>query len=153
MSPMVNREDRERIQALEERAVQRDREVAELSPRLSPGGADFAWPTATVEAIRASSPLHSPAVPPNPSAPAPSGLSVSATKPPNAPSDAAAPDPPPPQAPPPALSAVALPAATAGFASLIIADFPALFTEFRGKRFTLPWRGSRNGFGVGDFHG
>jgi hypothetical protein len=40
----------------------------------------------------------------------------------------------------------------AGFASLIVADFPALFAEFRGKRFALLWRGSRDGFGKGDFH-
>jgi hypothetical protein len=40
-----------------------------------------------------------------------------------------------------------------GFASLIVADFPALFAEFRGKRFTLLWRGSRDGFGARDFHG
>jgi hypothetical protein len=40
-----------------------------------------------------------------------------------------------------------------GFASLIVADFPALFTEFRGKRFTLLWRGSRDGFRERDFHG
>jgi hypothetical protein len=65
----------------------------------------------------------------------------------------AAPDPPPPQAPPPAPSAVALPAAPPGFASLIVADFPALFAEFGGKRFTLLWRGSRDGFGARDFHG
>jgi hypothetical protein len=39
-----------------------------------------------------------------------------------------------------------------GFASLIITDFPALFAEFLGKRFTLLWRGSRDGFGAGDFH-
>jgi hypothetical protein len=41
----------------------------------------------------------------------------------------------------------------AGFASLIVADFPALFAEFRGKHFTLLWRGSRDGFGAHDFHG
>jgi hypothetical protein len=40
----------------------------------------------------------------------------------------------------------------AGFAPLIAADFPALFAEFRGKRFTLLWRGSRHGFGARDFH-
>jgi hypothetical protein len=39
-----------------------------------------------------------------------------------------------------------------GFASLIVADFPALFAEFRRKRFTLLWRGSRDGFGADDFH-
>jgi hypothetical protein len=41
----------------------------------------------------------------------------------------------------------------AGFASLIVADFPALFAEFHGKRSTLLWRGSRHGFDAGDFHG
>jgi hypothetical protein len=39
-----------------------------------------------------------------------------------------------------------------GFSSLIVADFPALFAEFRNKRFTLLWRGSRDGFGARDFH-
>jgi hypothetical protein len=47
---------------------------------------------------------------------------------------------------------VALPLPPAPFASLIIADFPALFTEFRGKRFMLLWRGSRDGFGRRHFH-
>jgi hypothetical protein len=102
--------------------------------------------------------------------------SVSAAKPPNAPSTAAAPDPRPavrplPQAPPAAPSAVALPATPAGFASLIVAAFPALFgegapkkslfsrptppgisAEYRVKRFTLLWRGSRDGFGAREFH-
>jgi hypothetical protein len=36
---------------------------------------------------------------------------------------------------------------------LIVADFPAVFAEFGGKRFSLLWRGSRNGFGAADFHG
>jgi hypothetical protein len=56
--------------------------------------------------------------------------------------------------PKPAVPSVPLPPqAPAGFASLIVADFPALFAEFRGKRFTLLWRGTLNGFGAGDFHG
>jgi hypothetical protein len=58
----------------------------------------------------------------------------------------------PPQAPPPAPSAVALPPAPAGFASLIVADFLPLFAEFGGKRFALLWRGSHEGFGGRDFH-
>jgi hypothetical protein len=37
--------------------------------------------------------------------------------------------------------------------SLIVADFPAIFSEFRGKRFTLLWRGSRDGFLAKEFHG
>jgi hypothetical protein len=51
----------------------------------------------------------------------------------------------------PAPSALSV-SAPAGFASLIVADFPALFAEFRGKRFMLLWRGSRDGFRADDFH-
>jgi hypothetical protein len=40
----------------------------------------------------------------------------------------------------------------AGFASLIVAGFPALLAEFGGKRFPLLWRGSREGFCAEDFH-
>jgi hypothetical protein len=35
----------------------------------------------------------------------------------------------------------------------VVSDFPRLFDEFRGKRFALLWRGSRDGFRAGDFHG
>jgi hypothetical protein len=31
--------------------------------------------------------------------------------------------------------------------SAIVADFPKLFEDFKQKRFTLLWRGSRDGFG------
>jgi hypothetical protein len=48
--------------------------------------------------------------------------------------------------------AVLLPSAPEGFASLIVADFPVLFAEFRWKHFTLLWRGSGDGFGAGCFH-
>jgi hypothetical protein len=48
---------------------------------------------------------------------------------------------------------VVLPPAPAGFASLIVADFPALFAEFGEKHFTLLWRGSRHGCGARHFHG
>jgi hypothetical protein len=37
--------------------------------------------------------------------------------------------------------------------SLIVSDFPEIFAEFRGKRFSLLWRGGRDGFGAADFHG
>jgi hypothetical protein len=127
MSAMVDHQARKRIEALEERAMQRDRETAELSAQLSRAAADFARLAATIEAIRASRPHPSPAIPSTTPAP--------------------------PQALPPAPSAVALPAAPAGFASLMAADFSALFPEFRGKRFTLLWRGGRDGFGARDFHG
>jgi hypothetical protein len=36
--------------------------------------------------------------------------------------------------------------------SQIISDFPEIFAEFRGRRFSLLWRGSRDGFGASGFH-
>jgi hypothetical protein len=38
------------------------------------------------------------------------------------------------------------------FDSLIISKFPTLFIDFRGKRFNLLWRGSRDGFSATQFH-
>jgi hypothetical protein len=34
----------------------------------------------------------------------------------------------------------------------MISGFPEIFAEFRGKRFSLLWRGSRDGFKVREFH-
>jgi hypothetical protein len=39
-----------------------------------------------------------------------------------------------------------------GWNSAIVPVFPKLFNDFRIKRFTLLWRGSRNGFGGRDLH-
>jgi hypothetical protein len=36
--------------------------------------------------------------------------------------------------------------------SQIISDFPEIFAEFRNQRFSLLWRGSRDGFTAADFH-
>jgi hypothetical protein len=36
--------------------------------------------------------------------------------------------------------------------STIISDFPEIFAEFRGKRFEILWRGSRDGFAASEFH-
>jgi hypothetical protein len=36
--------------------------------------------------------------------------------------------------------------------SVIVPTLPDLFAEFRGKRFSLLWRGGRDGFGARDFH-
>jgi hypothetical protein len=36
--------------------------------------------------------------------------------------------------------------------SLIISGFPEIFAEFRGKKFSLLWRGSRDGFTAEEFH-
>jgi hypothetical protein len=121
---MVDQEARQRIQALEAQGVERDREIADLSARLL-------RLATTLEAIRveAARRVDSPAVPSNLPVPKAAVPSV--------------PAPPFPALPPP----------PAGFASLIVSEFPALFAEFRGKRFTLLWRGSRDGFGARDFHG
>jgi hypothetical protein len=114
------------IQALEAQGVQRDREIADLSGRLSPLAA-------TLEAIRAGAPgARVPA--PAPAVPAieerRSKISMLKKR-----------------------LRMALPPPPTGFASLILAEFPALFAGFGGKRFTLLWGGSRDGFGAGDFHG
>jgi hypothetical protein len=37
--------------------------------------------------------------------------------------------------------------------SVILSNCPAIFAEFRRKRFALLWRGGRDGFGARDFHG
>jgi hypothetical protein len=110
---MVDREARERIRALEAQGVQRDREIARLSGRLS-------RLATTLEAVHpeAAQPIDSAAVPPNLPMPKPT-----------------------------------VPQGPAPFASLIVSQFPALFAEFRGKRFSLLWRGSRDGFGADNFHG
>jgi hypothetical protein len=39
------------------------------------------------------------------------------------------------------------------FDSQIISDIPDIFAEFQGKRFSLLWRGSRDGFKAQKFHG
>jgi hypothetical protein len=36
--------------------------------------------------------------------------------------------------------------------SRIISDFPEIFTDFRGKRFSFLWRNSRDGFEANEFH-
>jgi hypothetical protein len=38
------------------------------------------------------------------------------------------------------------------FDSRIISHFPEIFAEFKKKRFSLLWRGSRDGFGASAFH-
>jgi hypothetical protein len=48
---------------------------------------------------------------------------------------------------------VGLPPALAGFSSLMVFQFPARFAELTGKRFTLLWRGARDGSTVRDFDG
>jgi hypothetical protein len=40
-----------------------------------------------------------------------------------------------------------------GWHSAIVPDFPKLFEDFKTRKFTLLWRGNRDGFGACDFHG
>jgi hypothetical protein len=117
---MVDREARERIQTLEAQGVQRDREIADLSARLS-------RLAAMLEAIRTGRSAPAPAVPAVEELRSEMSMVKSPLQMPLSPP-------------------------TARFASLIVSQFPALFAEFRGKRFTLLWRGSCDGFGVDDFH-
>jgi hypothetical protein len=56
-----------------------------------------------------------------------------------------------PAKPPPA-AAPAVVAPPGRLESLIVGEYPPLFEEFRAKRFTLLWRGSRDGFTAGEFH-
>jgi hypothetical protein len=125
---MVDRQDRERIQALEQRSARRDCEIAELSSAIS-------RLAATVEAIRASLRLPSLAVPPNPptpgcGCPAPSGPAIEELR-----------------------AEILLLKVWRAPMSLIVPDFPAFFAEFGGNRLTLLWRGSRDGFRARAFHG
>jgi hypothetical protein len=39
-----------------------------------------------------------------------------------------------------------------GWNSAIVPAFPKLFEDFKKNQFTLLWRGSRDGFGCGEFH-
>jgi hypothetical protein len=39
-----------------------------------------------------------------------------------------------------------------GWNSVIVPDFPKLFEDFKKEKFTLLWRGSRDGFDARDFH-
>jgi hypothetical protein len=158
MAGIVDHGVRNRIRALEERAMRRDREIAELSARFLPLGTK-------VNPIEDSgSSTMPPPIPPRAlSSPVPPDPPISST--PANPSRLPSPS----QPPPPAAAAVELPPAPIGFASLIVTVFPglfdppikksffsrttpALFAEFRGKRFTLLWRGSRDGFLAQNFH-
>jgi hypothetical protein len=64
---------------------------------------------------------------------------------------AVAPPPGGPAKPPPA-PAPAVAAPPGRLESLIVGEYPALFEEFRAKRFNLVSWGSRDGFTAGEFH-
>jgi uncharacterized coiled-coil protein SlyX len=160
-------EARARIAALEEKAEQQGRAIAILQGQFAQLSADigrlaggmqalsdevsaqktqiaaeglsteFAELRREVSALKAKvGAIAAPPAPP-PLVPAPTPVTVPAA--PAPPAQPPAPAPPPP--------------APAGFDSLIVSDFRAIFAEFRGKHFKLLWRGSRDGFGASQFHG
>jgi hypothetical protein len=103
--------------------------------RLGTAAAPTAQPTPPQ--AQAPTPATAPPVSPTPKSKPP---------PPSSPRKAQAPTParaPPVSPPPPPLPRVD---------SLIVSDVPPLFDEFRLKKWTLLWRGSRDGFGAHDFH-
>jgi hypothetical protein len=160
---MIDREARRRIQALEAQGVQRDREIADLSGRLS-------RLAAALEAVRAEATVTR-VSPPNPSTPEAIRTKAGPPPPKSAVSSAATSHspvslstsspavalPPPPAVfvpsnlpmPTPAVPSVPTPPDAPGpFKSRIVKALPALFTEFRGKYFRLLWRGGGFGFGA-----
>jgi hypothetical protein len=157
-------EARARIAALEARALERDRETAVLQ-------AEFGRLSAAVESLRgavASGETEARALRGDQARIEADAVRVSAaveglrsevlalrvrpaTLPPASPSARQTAPPSASAAPASAIPPLSPPPPT-DFDSLIVADFPALFAEFGGKCFTLLWRGSRDGFGVRDFH-
>jgi hypothetical protein len=129
----VDREAHERIQILKEQGVQRDHEIAKLSARISRVAADFAELAAIVHAIRVEVSTTAPV----PSLPSPVLFSKPSTQPDSSPQ---------------VFPVMVVPPAPSDFASLIVSQFPPLFTEFGQGRFTLLWRGSRDRFRGRDFH-
>jgi hypothetical protein len=81
-----------------------------------------------------------PAAPPSPLATPPSGSVAQAVVPIAS-------------APVPTSPAPSIARPPSGWKSAIVRDFPKLFEDFKKRKFTLLWRGSRDGFGAGDFHG
>jgi hypothetical protein len=57
-----------------------------------------------------------------------------------------------PASPLPATSTPPVLPSPSGWDSVIVSGFPAIFEEFKAKKFTLLWRGSRDGCSVGEFH-
>jgi hypothetical protein len=137
-----------RLAALEEWAADRDRDIGILSARflrhtealaqLSRAEADIARLSAALDSLRSEvAALHA--------RPAPA-FSGRFAVPPRA-ASASGPLAAPPRAPPPPP-----PAVTGRPDSAIVGELPELLAEFRTKRFTLLWRGGRDGFAAREFH-
>jgi hypothetical protein len=147
---MEDSEARLRLSALEERLLQRDDEFAALREAQESTAAALTDAVVRLSRIEAEF-AHIQSVSPPKATAAPRVPEPVQTTPPSAKTTAApaparnvTPTPAPPipkQAPAPALG------------SKIISYFPEIFSEFRGKRFSLLWRGGRDGFKARDFLG
>jgi hypothetical protein len=114
---------RERIAALEEKAKRHDRGIAVLRDKFKRLSTDFVRLAGEVCALRSAA---APSVP----TPSPQPISLRSQISPLCSSRPSAPS----------------------VDSRIISDFPEIFAEFREKRFSLLWRGSRDSFKEKDFH-
>jgi hypothetical protein len=126
---------RGRIAALEEKAKRHDRDIAVLQSEFARLSTDFIRLAGEVSALRSAAAPPPQPIPlsPQPAVPSAPPLDSQRTQPSPQPQK-----PPVPSAPP--------------LKSRIISDFPEIFAEFRGKRFSLLWRGSRDGFKATEFH-
>jgi hypothetical protein len=158
VSAMEDSEARLRLSALEERLLQCDAEFALLQSELSRQSqvqestavllTDTIARLSRIEAQLVHAP-PAPDPPPKataaPPVPDPVRITHLSVK-------AAEPAPTPPVQKHTAAAAVPAPNLPPALGSVIISNFPEIFGEFRGKRFSLLWRGGRDGFGARDFH-
>jgi hypothetical protein len=143
-------EARLRLAALEERWRDRDHEIARLCSRMSRLEAEVSELRSESRGPREGSmedgppKKAQPARADNPPRPASSRGDRSDAAPPAGPAPAKSQggraNPAPPAQPPERLD------------SLIISDTPAILAEFKGKRSSVLWRDSRDGFAAADFH-
>jgi hypothetical protein len=125
---------RERIAALEERVNQHDCAIAVLQDKFTQLSTDFVFLAGEVSALRFAAAPSVPTPTPQPTQPSPPPSSPRFRK-----------------SVPPSLPKLAVPSGPS-VESRIISGFPEIFAEFRGKRFSLLWRGGRDGFKAQEFH-
>jgi hypothetical protein len=135
-------DSRGRIAALEERAEQHDRDIAVLQDKFKRLSTDFGRLAGEVSALRSAA-AGTQSLSGGGSALQTQTAAMRSTPP----SVANHPVPPLRSRIRSSLQKPSLP-----FNSRIISDFPEIFAEFRGMRFELLWRGSRDGFGAQEFH-
>jgi hypothetical protein len=136
----------ERIAILEENANQRDHFIAVLESEVRRLSTDFERLVGEVSALRsASAGIQTLSEEVSALQTRITEMSSAVVFSPNQP------PPPSPAAVQPSLQQSSVPSALS-FDSQIISDFPEIFAEFGGKRFSVLWRGSRDGFKAKEFH-